>query len=135
MKKMILVPLFTIALMAISTRFGVPGFWLGVASLIIYFAVGLCGAFVLRRVLKWPERTTAFSLPVLILEFLGMSLLAASSSFSSATLNGASYKPPGVVDVAGVLAIATLSTGAIAISMIFVDAGFFGISKLSRRPE
>ena len=134
-KRVVFVPLLVIALMALSTRFGVPGTFLAIAPLFVYLTIGLCGNLTLRRVFKWPKRANAFSLPVLILEFLGMSLLAASSSFSSATLNGISYKPPGVVDFAGVLTIAAISTGAVAISMIIVDASFFGISKLGGRPH
>ena len=131
-KKVVLVPLLLIAIMVLSARFEVPGITLGVASLIVYFGIGLCGSLLLRRAFHWPSRTSAFSPPVLILQFLGMALLAASSSFSSSTLNGAAYKPAGVVDFGGVLAIGAISTGAVALSMVIVDAFFFGLSRVRR---
>lgn len=131
-KEVVLVPLLLIAFMAVSTRFGVPSFSLGTASLIVYFGIGLCGRLLLKRAFRWPRRTSAFSLPVLVLQFSGMALLAASSSFSSSTLDGTLYKPSGVVDFPGVLAIASISVGAVALSMVIVDAFFFGLSRAGR---
>lgn len=131
-KKAVFVPLILIVIMALSTRFGVPGFYLGIASLLVYFAIGLSGELLLRRAFHWQKKTSAFSIPVVALQFAGMALLATSSSLSSSTLNGTSYKPAGVVDVAGVLAIGAISTGAVVISMLIVDACFFGMSKIGK---